>query len=221
MWQREPIAFCYGWNVQDSAFGADQILSSGGLGKLVYETPPLSLSVYPLIYSSTMFLLLLVDYANLQGLFTSSRLWIYMSQDEWPHRRQPRMETWNAVFTRFTTLLGSSRTNPTETQSFGKSKSWRQTREQPAQMNFPEVNPILRGRLVFMKLVVLGLFIYFMTVYIHALFIFRGPAYKVGWANLVGIPLELSDWTFGQLVAITVWLPSLMQYAYLELCKSA
>ena len=35
-----------------------------------------------------------------------------------------------------------------------------------------------------------------------------------------GIPIDLSNWTFGQLVAVTVWAPPLFQYAYLEISKS-
>ena len=35
-----------------------------------------------------------------------------------------------------------------------------------------------------------------------------------------GIPINLSNWTFGQVVAITVWVPPLVQYMHLEISKS-
>ena len=33
------------------------------------------------------------------------------------------------------------------------------------------------------------------------------------------VPINLSQWTFGQIAAITIWIQPLFQYAYLEICK--
>ena len=56
-------------------------------------------------------------------------------------------------------------------------------------------------------------YIYFFGVYIFDLSIFRGS----GTNNK--IPMDFDSWSFGQIVAITVWGPPLIQYACLEISK--
>ena len=65
----------------------------------------------------------------------------------------------------------------------------------------------------FFDLAVTVLYIYFFAVYIVDLSVFRGSGSEK-------IPLDSNSWSFGQIIAITVWAPSLIQYAYLELSKS-
>ena len=236
-----PIAFCYGWNFRDSDFGPDRTFSSGF--KLKYETPPVSLSVYPLIYSLMIFLLLLSEYSSPLGLYRSSRLWVYMAQDEWLSKEKAWIEPLSRSSTQSTATLSSSRLSTIEAQLSDQSKASGQTRVHAARNLYPnDVSmpqsrhaPLLslwrtafgsprklRSRLFeLFNLAIFVLFLYFIGEYMKALAIFRSSAYKVGWANVVGIPIDLSNWTFGQLVAITVWVPPLIQYAYLEFCKSS
>ena len=235
-----PIAFCYGSNVQDSDFGAGRILTSGP--GLWYQTPPWRLSVQPLVYSLLIFILLLVDYASLKSLGKSSKVWTYMSQDEWVLMEEPWMKNIRTKFNHFTASPQFSRSRTIEIQPSENPVATRHIRKHSTRRHHPEVNIKMKRGLELVQslwwaafgsprkfrsrvlelfnLTILGLFIYFMAVYMKVLTIFKGSAYQVGYINLVGIPLDLSNWTFGQLVAITVWVPPLMQYVYLELCKS-
>ena len=62
-----------------------------------------------------------------------------------------------------------------------------------------------------------------MTTYVNALTIFKSSVTNSGFIESgdidgsEGIPINLTSWTFGQLVAVTVWLPPLLQYMYLEI----
>ena len=66
---------------------------------------------------------------------------------------------------------------------------------------------------IYINTIVNVLYLYFFGVYMFDLSRFRGH-------SDTHIPMDFNSWSFGQIVAITVWWPPLIQYAYLEISKS-
>ena len=203
----------------------------------------LTLTNSSLAYSLTVLTLLLLELCSFHRLplFKGIRAWT--SRDDWPKMKRP---SWIDSSTKgFLRLANSSNLNPFDVSrkySIKDVPALRSVQSRYELQIAPHVRSTSQSSLNLVKLVwhagfdsprkvshrlmellntiVFALFLYYMSTYVSALTTFGNAKSNLERGFISdGIPINLSSWTFGQLVAVTVWLPPLLQYAYLEISR--
>ena len=241
-----PVALCLGTNTQPADYG-DYVFSRSTYEYFEFDyfqgSPDIGLSIAPLAYSLVILTLLFCELCNLQQLaiFQGMRAWT--QREEWPKMKKPPWVGFpSRGFSRITSFSSLPSVDVSQIYLSKEFSSLKRLRTRYESQIAPHIQTASQSSVDFAKLtwqagfgsprkascrlaelvnlVAFATFVYFMATYVNALTIFKGSVTNSGQIyNTGGIPINLKSWTFGQLVAVTVWLPPLLQYTYLEISE--